>query len=209
MCATCCGCRCLRLAGQNFAATGALVGFLAGASVWFLDASEEALTNRRDRSLLRRTGELIADSVAGQARVLHAARRILKDALALRDQRDQDLIDAEQFALRVTELGERTDKLLQMRPTHARTAGCWRTCGPSASTCSHPGALGPPIELEQLGDLGHPGALADLAVLADRRPPRPPHAAHATRWSPSPDQPRPPSHYTFFGATSPTCSPSA
>jgi len=69
--------------------------------------------------LLRRTGELIADSVAGQARVPHAARRILKDALALRDQRDQDLIDAEQFGLRVTELGERTDKLLQMRPTHA------------------------------------------------------------------------------------------
>ncbi|MGH6887165.1 MAG: IS66 family transposase, partial [Geminicoccales bacterium] len=69
--------------------------------------------------LLRRTGELIGDSLAGQARVPHAARRILKDALALRDQRDQDLIDAEQFGLRVTELGERTDKLLQMRPTHA------------------------------------------------------------------------------------------
>ena len=66
--------------------------------------------------LLRRTGELIADSVAGQARVPHAARRILKDALALRDQRD--VIDAEEFGLRVTELGERTDRLLQMRPTH-------------------------------------------------------------------------------------------
>jgi len=37
--------------------------------------------------LLRRTGELIADSVAGQARVRHATRRILKDALASRDQR--------------------------------------------------------------------------------------------------------------------------
>jgi len=67
--------------------------------------------------LLRRTGELIADSVAGQARVPHAARRILKDALALRDRRD--VIDAEKFGLRVTELGERTDKLLAMRPTHA------------------------------------------------------------------------------------------
>jgi transposase len=66
--------------------------------------------------LLRRTGELIADSVAGQARVPHAARRILKDALALRDQRD--VIDAEEFGLKVTELGERTDKLLAMRPTH-------------------------------------------------------------------------------------------
>jgi transposase len=71
-----------------------------------------------DAHLIRRTGELIADSVAGQARVPHAARRILKDALALRDQRDQDVIDAAQFGLRVTDLGERTDKLLQIRPTH-------------------------------------------------------------------------------------------
>ena len=66
--------------------------------------------------LLRRTGELIADSIAGQARVPHAARRILKDALALRDQRD--VIDAEEFALKVTDLNERTDKLLTMRPRH-------------------------------------------------------------------------------------------
>jgi transposase len=54
--------------------------------------------------------------VAGQARVPHAARRILKDALALRDQRD--VIDADEFGLRVTDLNERTDKLLQTRPTH-------------------------------------------------------------------------------------------
>jgi transposase len=66
--------------------------------------------------LLRRTGELITDSVAGQARVPHAARRILKDALALRDQRD--LIDAEQFGLRVINLNERIDKLLAMHPAH-------------------------------------------------------------------------------------------
>ncbi len=66
--------------------------------------------------LLRRTGELISDSVAGQARVPHAARRILKDALALREQRD--VIDAGEFGLRVTDLNERTDKLLAMRPTH-------------------------------------------------------------------------------------------
>jgi transposase len=68
--------------------------------------------------LLRRTGELIADSTAGQARVPHAARRILKDALKLRDQRAQDVIDAEEFGLKVTDLNERTDKLLAMRPTH-------------------------------------------------------------------------------------------
>jgi transposase len=68
--------------------------------------------------LLRRTGELIADSVAGQARVPHAARRILKDALALRDEREQDVIDAEAYGLKVTDLNERTDKLLQVRPRH-------------------------------------------------------------------------------------------
>ena len=68
--------------------------------------------------LLRRTGELIADSVAGQARVPRVARRILKDALALRDRRDRDVIDAAEFGLRVTDLNERTDKLLQIRPTH-------------------------------------------------------------------------------------------
>ncbi len=66
--------------------------------------------------LLRRTGELVASSIAGQARVPHTARRILKDALELRDRRE--VIDAEEFGLRVRDLGERTDKLLAMRPTH-------------------------------------------------------------------------------------------
>lgn len=36
--------------GQNFAAAAALVNFVAGASVWFYDASQEGLSNRRDRS---------------------------------------------------------------------------------------------------------------------------------------------------------------
>jgi hypothetical protein len=67
---------------------------------------------------LHRTGELIADSVAGQARVPHVARRILKDALALRDRREQDVIDADEFDLKVTDLNERSDKLLAMRPRH-------------------------------------------------------------------------------------------
>ncbi|HYB28624.1 MAG TPA: IS66 family transposase [Solirubrobacteraceae bacterium] len=79
-------------------------------------------TNARHQTchahLLRRTGELIASSVAGQARVPHAVRRILKDALALRAQREENVIDTEEFSLRVRDLGERTDKLLQVRPTH-------------------------------------------------------------------------------------------
>jgi transposase len=68
--------------------------------------------------LLRRTSELIADSLAGQARVPHALRRILLDGLALRDQRGEEIIDAEEFGLKVIELGQRADELLRMRPTH-------------------------------------------------------------------------------------------
>jgi len=52
--------------------------------------------------LLRRAGELIADSVAGQAKIPHAVRRLLLGALAVRDRhqdllaehRDDDVIDA-------------------------------------------------------------------------------------------------------------------
>ncbi len=52
--------------------------------------------------LLRRAGEMIADSVAGQAKIPHAVRRLLQDALAVRDEhadllrghRDDDVIDA-------------------------------------------------------------------------------------------------------------------
>lgn len=68
--------------------------------------------------LLRRTGELIASSTGGQARVSHATRRVLKDALCLRDQRDAGVIDADELGLKVTELRERTDKLLHISPTH-------------------------------------------------------------------------------------------
>ena len=68
--------------------------------------------------LLRRASELIGDSIAGQARVPHTTGRILKDALALRQQRDDGVIDADEFGLKVTELEQRTDRLLAMRPTH-------------------------------------------------------------------------------------------
>jgi len=61
---------------------------------------------------------MITDSLAGQARVPHAARRILKDALDLRDQRADDVIDAEEFGLKVRDLNDRTGTLLRMRPTH-------------------------------------------------------------------------------------------
>jgi transposase len=55
--------------------------------------------------LLRRAGELIADSVAGQAKIPHAVRRLLLDALAVRDaHRDlltNDVIDG--TAVEITE----------------------------------------------------------------------------------------------------------
>jgi hypothetical protein len=76
------------------------------------------LIHAREGEKLSSLGRLQVEGAlsAGQARVPHAARRILKDALALREQRD--VIDADEFGLRVTDLNERTDKLLQMRPTH-------------------------------------------------------------------------------------------
>jgi transposase len=60
--------------------------------------------------LLRRCQAMIEDSIAGQARVPHQLRRILKDALLLRDREatrrgDPEIIDAEQFGLAVTEVG--------------------------------------------------------------------------------------------------------
>jgi transposase len=45
-------------------------------------------------------------------------RGILKDALVLRDCDQRDVIDAKEFGLKVTDLNERADKLLAMRPTH-------------------------------------------------------------------------------------------
>jgi transposase len=68
--------------------------------------------------LLRRAHAMIEDAIAGQAKVPHAVRRILTDALALRDEHDPDVIDADAFGLRVEELNERTDRLLAGNPTH-------------------------------------------------------------------------------------------
>lgn len=59
--------------------------------------------------LLRRCEAMIADSIAGQARVPHQLKRILTDALSLRDrdrrdQREPEVIDAAEFGLAVHEL---------------------------------------------------------------------------------------------------------
>jgi transposase len=68
--------------------------------------------------LLRRAHAMIEDSIAGQAKIPHAVRRLFSDALALRAQRDQNVIDADAFGLRVIELEARAEKLLAGKPTH-------------------------------------------------------------------------------------------
>jgi transposase len=68
--------------------------------------------------LLRRTNEMIADSVAGQARIPHAVRRLLKDALALRAARDCAQVGGEKLEEAIAELEARADRLIASRPTH-------------------------------------------------------------------------------------------
>lgn len=67
--------------------------------------------------LLRRSAEMIADSVAGQARIPHALRRLLLDALALRERRSAGPGDAA-FAGEVAALQGRLEALLGRNPTH-------------------------------------------------------------------------------------------
>jgi transposase len=68
--------------------------------------------------LLRRTNEMIADAKAGQARIPHAVRRLLKDALALRAKRDTAQISETELAEEIAKLQDRTDKLLGARVTY-------------------------------------------------------------------------------------------
>ncbi len=91
--------------------------------------------------LLRRAGELISDSIAGQAKIPHAVRRLLLDALAVRDAHtdllndsdiiegsaveitdDQPLLNAGRQAdldAEIERLQDQLDALLERRPTHA------------------------------------------------------------------------------------------
>lgn len=68
--------------------------------------------------LLRRANEMIADSVAGQARIPHALRRLLLDALALRSLRDAGQIGGQALEEAIADLEARADKLLAARVTH-------------------------------------------------------------------------------------------
>jgi transposase len=62
--------------------------------------------------LLRRVGELLADAKRGQAKTPHAVRRILQQALAVRDARDAGELDPAAAAAEATRLGAAVDKLI-------------------------------------------------------------------------------------------------
>ncbi len=67
---------------------------------------------------LNPTSILPADSVAGQARIPHALRRVLVDALALRARRDAAQIGGRRLEMAIGELEARVDKLLAARVVH-------------------------------------------------------------------------------------------
>lgn len=68
--------------------------------------------------LLKRCREMIEDSVAGQARIPHAVRRLLKDALALRAAADCAQIGGKRLDEAIAALEARADRLIASRPTH-------------------------------------------------------------------------------------------
>ena len=68
--------------------------------------------------LLRRANQMIADSVGGQARIPHAVRRLLHDALALRARRDAAQLAGAALEAEIAGLEARLDKLAGTRVTH-------------------------------------------------------------------------------------------
>lgn len=68
--------------------------------------------------LWRRCHDLLADAVAGQARIPHAVRRLLASALALRDDRAAGRLDPVTDAARRAQLDTDTDRLLARQPSH-------------------------------------------------------------------------------------------
>ncbi len=66
--------------------------------------------------LLRRCRELLAEAVAGGARIPHAVRRLLRSALALREERDSGTLGSEEFTTRRGGLDEEVERLLARRP---------------------------------------------------------------------------------------------
>lgn len=72
--------------------------------------------------LLRRANEMIADAKAGQARIPHTLRRLLLDALELRDRRDRGEIDGADLDRAIAALDGRVGRLCTAKATHAPNA---------------------------------------------------------------------------------------
>ncbi|MHB1533137.1 MAG: IS66 family transposase [Acidimicrobiales bacterium] len=72
--------------------------------------------------LLRRANEMIVDARGGQARIPHALRRLLLDALALRDRRDAGEIDGDELEEAIAALEARVEALCAAKPTYAPNA---------------------------------------------------------------------------------------
>lgn len=68
--------------------------------------------------LLRRSNEMIADSKGGQARIPHALRRLLSDALALRTRRDAGKIGKRRLKAEIKALEARADKLVAAKVSY-------------------------------------------------------------------------------------------
>lgn len=72
--------------------------------------------------LLRRANEMICDATAGQARIPHALRRLLMDALELRERRDAAEIDQSELEAAIAALDERIGRLCAAKPTYPPNA---------------------------------------------------------------------------------------
>jgi transposase len=68
--------------------------------------------------LLRRCDELLSDAQRGQAKTPHAVRRILQQALAVRDARDAGRLDTADTAVWAERLGAAVDKLIAGRTAY-------------------------------------------------------------------------------------------
>jgi transposase len=68
--------------------------------------------------LLRRCDELLVDAQRGQAKTPHAVRRILQQALAVRDARDAGRLDTADTAVWAERLGAAVDKLIAGRTAY-------------------------------------------------------------------------------------------
>jgi hypothetical protein len=86
--------------------------------------------------LLRRCDELLVDAQRGQAKTPHAVRRILQQALAIRDARDAGRLDTTDTAVWAERLGAAVDKLIAGRTAYPPNRRLLAISASSALRCS-------------------------------------------------------------------------